>query len=141
VRRWNYSSISQPWRSAYLVDGGPANIALFGWPENIERSYTISTARRAASTQSASATGTGANAGDNTAYLLVARDEVGKRLVHDFLRAGNSGTGAFYAVYKRPVFDRPARIALQFSPAGALLSGKIAMKQSCSYAHRIQMER
>jgi tetratricopeptide (TPR) repeat protein len=121
VRRWNYSSISQPWRSAFLVDGGPANIALFGWPENIERAYAISTARRAASTQSTSA-GAAAASGDNTVYLLTARASVGKRLVHDFVRAGNSGAGAFYAVYKRPVFDRPARITLQFSPGGSLLS-------------------
>ncbi|HEX8236624.1 MAG TPA: tetratricopeptide repeat protein [Abditibacteriaceae bacterium] len=127
VRRWNYSSISQPWRSAFLVDGGPANIALFGWPENIERAYAVSTTRRAASTQNA-ATAAAATmaatttADDNIVSVLVARETVGKRLVHDFLRAGNSGAGAFYAVYKRPVFDRPARITLQFSPAGALLS-------------------
>lgn len=118
VRQWSYSSISQPWRSAFLVDGGPANIALFGWPQNIEGAYAISTARRATSTQNASA----ASSNDHSVYLLTARDTVGKRLVHDFVRAGNSGTGAFYAVYKRPVYDRPARIALQFSPAGALLS-------------------
>jgi hypothetical protein len=91
----------------------PANIALFGWPQNIETAYAISTARRAASTQNAS----GAGSGDHS-YLLTARDAVGKRLVHDFVRAGNSGAGAFYAVYKRPVFDRPARIALQFLTVG-----------------------
>jgi tetratricopeptide (TPR) repeat protein len=42
--------------------------------------------------------------------------------VHDFVRAGTAGERPFYAVYKRAVFDRPARIALQFSAAGALLS-------------------
>lgn len=130
VRRWRFGSVTQPWRSAVLADGGPANIALFGWPQGVETAYAVTATGGAPVTGTASAPATPSTTGlappiagsTDLVVTLTARDNPGKGLVQDFVRSGGQRGQAFYAAFKRAVFDRPARIALRLSSRGVLLS-------------------
>lgn len=106
VRRWNWSSVREPWRSDALADGGPANIALWGWnPAQIARFYTQKT------TQS----------GDETTVVLIAKPE-SARFVRDSLRSGGRGDRLFYAVFKRAIYDWPRRVTIKFDKNRAPIS-------------------
>lgn len=115
VRRWRFGSVTQPWRSDALADGGPANIALFGWPQDAARVYQVSIA------------GDTSKADGGFTVTMQARPEIGTRLVADGVRSGDLGPEYkgglnYFNTFKRTVYDRPFRIVLRLSPRGALMS-------------------
>ncbi len=68
------------------------------------------------------ATGAGSGSAGDLVVTLTARENSGRRLVPDFVRSGGQRGQAFYAAFKRAVFDRPARIVLRLSAKGALVA-------------------
>ena len=114
VRRWRFGSVTQPWRSDALADGGPANIALFGWPQDAARVYQVSIA------------GDTSKADGGFTITMQAR-AIDTRLVADGVRSGDLGPDYkgglnYFNTFKRTVYDRPFRIVLRLSPQGALMS-------------------
>ena len=106
VRRWNWSSAQQPWRSAALADGGAANIALWGWnPQAAARFYTLTATKN----------------GAVTTVTMTAKPNA-RRAIYDSQRSGGRGDRVLFAVLKRTVYDWPRVVVLQFDNENRIVS-------------------
>lgn len=123
VREIAFNAARQPWRSTFLSDGGPANLFLFGWPQNATREYSLSfSTATSKSKKPASDSATVPILPAGTRLLtLTAKPEVGRFLQTDFTRTGGDNLLGLYAAYQRDAYDRPARIALALDAKGAPL--------------------
>ena len=105
VRRWNWSSAQQPWRSQALADGGPANLVLWGWnPQAASKFYHLKAAKN----------------GDITTVTMTAKN--GRRDVYDSQRSGGRGDRVVFAVLKRSVYDWPRTVIMGFDANGKIIS-------------------
>ena len=123
VRETGFNATRQPWRSTFLSAGGPANLFLFGWSQNVAREYSqsFSTANsKSKKPSSDSATAPVLPAGARL-LTLTAKPDIGRFLQTDFTRSGGDNLLGLYAAYQRYAFDRPARIALALDDKGAPL--------------------
>lgn len=108
LHRLPYNIVREWWHGWDLGGGGPANALLAGLsPQTLGRFYT-------------SIPVASANAA-RTAVRLDARPEIGRLWIQDEVRFGGRGTAAYYAAFKRPIFDRPAAVGLVFDARTAQL--------------------
>ena len=105
VRRWNWSSAQQPWRSQALADGGPANLVLWGWnPQAASKFYDLKATEK----------------GEQTTVTMTANN--GRRQIYDTQRSGGRGDRVVFAVFKRPIYDWPRTVILSFDASGKILA-------------------
>lgn len=102
--RPGFNPAVRPYRDQTLLGGGAANIALFGLTaEAASADYTAQS--------------------DATKITLTAKPGVGQTFAREDVRFGGTGQGAFYAAFKRVLFNRPAQIevALQDGHAAQII--------------------